>query len=74
MNRMVSVALSPRFVWIVFCAAAVAVSLRNLLMPGGDLFGTGGFYTHYNNFVIFKNAYFHLLEQTNLYAAYPEAQ
>lgn len=43
-------------------------------MPGGDLFGTGGFYTHYNNFVIFKNAYFHLLEQTNLYAAYPEAQ
>jgi len=74
MNRFVSVVLSSRFVWIVFCAAAVAVSLRNLLMPGGDLFNTGGVYTHYNNFVIFKNAFFHLLEQKNLYISYPAVQ
>jgi hypothetical protein len=74
MKRLLSIIKSPRFVWVVFFAAAIGVSLRNLFLPNGDLFGTGGNYTHYNNFVIFRNAFFHLLSQQNLYASYPDIQ
>jgi len=40
-------------------------------MPWGDLFGDGGSYSHYNNYIIFKQSFIHLVHQTNLYKLYP---
>lgn len=47
---------------------SVVISLQNIHL--GTKFFWGGNYTHYNNFVIFKNSFKHLIENQNLYAYY----
>lgn len=46
----------------------MAMTARNLLLPSADS------YTHYNNYIIFKNSFFHWLHQQNLYISYPAEQ
>jgi hypothetical protein len=43
-------------------------------MPWGDLFADGGFYSHYNNYIIFKQSFFHLIKHQDLYIHYPQEQ
>lgn len=61
-------------VWIVYAFAILFISARNLSLPWGDLFANGGFYSHYNNFIIFKKSFFHLVNNQNLYIHYPLEQ
>lgn len=59
----------PRvFLWILFGLAAIGMTARNILMPSSDM------YTHYNNYIIFKQSFFHLLDGLNLYVHYPSEQ
>lgn len=51
-----------------FGLAALAMTARNLLLDSADL------YTHYNNYIIFKNSFFHWVESKNLYVSYPSEQ
>lgn len=62
---------SKKFVFVLYVLAIVFVVVRNLNLPWGDLFHTGGYYSHYNNYIIFKNSFWHLLDGENLYAQYP---
>src|SRR6218665_3370294 len=56
--------------WLcVLLAVFIAVKqYRNHLMPGHAASTSG---THYNNFLIYKHSFWHLLENKNLYLAYP---
>ena len=63
-----------RLVGLLYVAAIVFISLRNLSLPWGDLFKDGGFYSHYNNYIIFKQSFFHLIAHKDLYIHYPLEQ
>ena len=65
---------SKRIVCLLYVAAIVFISLRNLSLPWGDLFADGGFYSHYNNYIIFKQSFFHLIARQDLYIHYPLEQ
>jgi hypothetical protein len=65
---------SMRIVGLLYVAAIVFISLRNLSLPWGDLFADGGFYSHYNNYIIFKQSFYHLIAQKDLYIHYPQEQ
>lgn len=64
----------PKWVWFIYVLAVLVVSVRNLSLPWGDLFADGGYYSHYNNYIIFKQSFFHLLDLKNLYIHYPQEQ
>ncbi len=58
--------------WVVFCflfLVSVLISIHNISL--GVYHFWGGDYTFFNNFLIFKNSFSHLLENTNLYQPYP---
>ncbi|MSP58636.1 MAG: DUF2029 domain-containing protein [Flavobacteriaceae bacterium] len=62
---------TKNLVLVLYVLAIIFVVGRNLILPWGDLFHTGGHYSHYNNYIIFKNSFWHLIHGENLYAAYP---
>lgn len=64
----------PYWVWGSYLLAILFVAARNLTMPWGDLFADGGHYSHYNNYIIFKQSFYHLIAQKNLYIHYPIEQ
>ena len=58
-----------RFIWAAYTLAAIAVSVQKLTQGG-----RGDGYTAYENYVIFKNAFPHLLQGLNPYMAFPAEQ
>lgn len=56
--------LSPAAPWILFSAAAIIATVHRLILGPQS----------FNNYVIFERSFFHLLNNTNLYIAYPEEQ
>jgi len=53
--------LKTHGVLIAYFFAALFVVIRNYFLPWGDLFGVGGNYSHYNNYLIFKQSFIHLV-------------
>lgn len=51
-----------------------AVTLQQYFLPLKSFENGPAVYTEYNNYVIFKRSFFHLLEGRNLYAAFPAEQ
>lgn len=64
----------PLFPWVLFSLAALLIGLLNANSRPKKFEGFPGEYTHYNNYLIFKNSSANLLENRDLYAAYPEKQ
>jgi hypothetical protein len=59
--------------WFPFAALTVIVIIitaQGIAVPG-KTFENGAEYTHYNNYVIFKQSFFHLIQQKDLYQLYP---
>jgi hypothetical protein len=50
----------------------VIVTLQSILLPPKTYSDGGIEYTHYNNYVIFKQSFFHLIENKDLYQLYPQ--
>ncbi len=63
-------ALRPRTILTVYIIIAVLISLQQFL-SGTKHFEGDILYTHYNNYIIFKQSWFHLLAGKDLYIAYP---
>ena len=63
-----------KWIWLLYGCAILGIAMRNLSMPWGDLFADGGFYSHYNNYIIFKQSFYHLIAQKDLYIHYPQEQ
>ena len=63
-----------RFVLILFILLAVVASLQAYFLGGKTYLENPHLYTHYNNYVIFKMSFFHLLQGKDLYIHYPAEQ
>ncbi len=59
----------PGTLWVVYVALALAASAQNLLLRSGK-----DGYTAYENYVIFRNAFRHLVQGLNPYAPFPAEQ
>lgn len=57
------------FLWLAYTLAALAISVQKLA-PGRDANG----YTAYENYIIFKNSFTHLLAGLNPYTSFPAEQ
>lgn len=64
----------PKLILGLYILLAVIFSILNYQKGQTKQFSPNDKYTHYNNYVIFKNAYFNLKEGKNLYIHYPEKQ
>jgi hypothetical protein len=65
------------YVIVTVIASIHLLSLGQSHFIDGILYGKympGQYYTHYNNYVIFKNSFFHLLSGKDLYILYPPEQ
>jgi hypothetical protein len=58
-----------RFILLIYCLVTVAVSIYNFSLSEISQKESG--YTHYNNYLIFKQSYFHLIDGNDLYKPYP---
>ncbi len=56
---------------LVYGVVALYPGLRNLLLPLNEQLVQGQAYTEYNNYIIFKQSFWHLWQGQDLYAAYP---
>lgn len=59
----------PPALWVAYTGAALLASLQSVWLRSGK-----GGYTAYENYVIFRNAFAHLLQGLNPYAPYPAEQ
>jgi hypothetical protein len=69
LNRII---LKPKTLFILYVVFALAASTQVVLL-GKKTFTEGGSeYTHYNNYVIFKYSFHHLIQDKDLYIHHPE--
>ena len=59
---------SPHCIFIAYCAMAIIATLVQILKPGIWM----GNYTHFNNYVIFKTSFQHLVSGGDLYTTWPQ--
>lgn len=69
-EKVISVLTNRRLVLLIVALVTVGVSLQQYFL-GPRLFDEKE-YTHYNNYVIFTEAFHHLVVQEDLYSLYPE--
>ena len=62
------------FLPLLFLLVVVYATLRNYFLPTSTIDGVHCGVTQYNNYIIFKNSFFHLLSQLNLYSTYSNEQ
>lgn len=65
---------STRPAFIIYVVVTIAISIQQLLLPGKVMEPGGNVYTEYNNYIIFKQSYFHLIQQLDLYSFYLNEQ
>lgn len=62
------------FLPLLFLLVVVYATLRNYLLPISAMDGVHCGVTQYNNYIIFKNSFFHLIGHLNLYSTYSYEQ
>ena len=67
-----SLIVHPRLLLLAYMLLALIASIQQLLLPPHIFSGIP--YTEYNNYVIFKQSWYHLLAGKNMYILYPELQ
>lgn len=66
--------LSQRFIIGLYLAAAIFASIQALSLTSIQMIHGGRVYNGYNNYTIFKQSWFHLIEHKDLYAHYMTEQ
>ncbi len=64
--------LQPLPIYLILLLMSIIASLQRLKLGPKEIGGQMA--THYNNFIIFKNSFFHLSNHQNLYLWYPAEQ
>lgn len=64
----------PAIILVFFMGLATFLSFQNIHRGTTKIFSGETKYTYYNNYIIFKNAWYHLKENKDLYILYPEKQ
>ncbi len=62
---------TPLFLSGVLILLVLIITAQQLMLPSKTFYPGGEPYTHYNNYIIFKQSFFHLLENKDLYRDYP---
>lgn len=62
---------SPLFFSGILLVIVLLLTAQHLLLPSKTFYPGGIEYTHYNNYIIFKQSYFHLTENKDLYRDFP---
>jgi hypothetical protein len=73
-NTGISFFSKPKIILGLYLLLAITFSFINYQKGQTKHFSPQDKYTHYNNYIIFKNSYFHLLEGKNLYQLFPDKQ
>jgi hypothetical protein len=60
--------LNSYLFWFITIAAPLVITLQNIFVVPDNT--ETFFHTHYNNFIIFKQSFFHLIQHKNLYLGY----
>ncbi|MCC6720667.1 MAG: DUF2029 domain-containing protein [Bacteroidia bacterium] len=63
-----------KIIFILYIFVTVFFTFKNTSNSEGKIFSGEKKYSYFNNYIIFKNSYFHLLQNKNLYSLYPEKQ
>lgn len=75
MLNKVEALLSDKRFWIaLLLIVTVAITAQSILLPLKTFSNDGRQYTHYNNYVIFKNSYFHLVNNIDAYILHLDKQ
>jgi hypothetical protein len=72
LSKLKSILSNSYFILSLYCGLAILLSLRSIAL-GVNQFGEYS-YTFYNNYIIFKNSFLHLLSGQNMYILYPSEQ
>ena len=62
---------NPRFVFILFLLLVLFATLQSILLSKEHPAPGEWPYTYYNNYIIFKQSFFHLIHRQDLYCLYP---
>lgn len=72
MNRLLQWITRYKFILILFTVLSIGVSIQALILPPAPIKAGLQDYTAYNNYLIFKQSFYHLLNGQDLYIAYPD--
>ncbi|MEO5645472.1 MAG: glycosyltransferase family 87 protein [Bacteroidia bacterium] len=61
---------SPLFFSGILFLIVLLITLQSFMLPPKTFYTGGSEYTHYNNYIIFKQSWFHLMENKDLYQPY----
>lgn len=70
-QKLLNAFFSYKTLLAVYCAFAVIISIQSYFLGVKTFESSLVAYTHYNNYIIFKQAFFHLIENKDLYLLYP---
>jgi hypothetical protein len=70
MNGFIKTISNPKFIFVLFMVLVVFATLQSYLLTKPNPLPGEWPYTFYNNYVIFKQSFFHLIHQQDLYAPY----
>lgn len=71
MQQLKKLFTQPNTFLVLFFFLAVLASVQSVLLGLKTFQPDGPLYTHYNNYVIFKQSFFHLIQQKDLFILYP---
>jgi hypothetical protein len=71
MNKVINAISDHRIITAIILLFAIFASVQSYLVKESTNVATGYAYTHYNNYVIFKQSFNHLVENKDIYQAYP---
>jgi len=71
MQQIKALFFQPRTLMILFLLLGILASVQAVLLGLKTFTPDGPLYTHYNNYVIFTQSFFHLLADKDLYILYP---
>ncbi|MBK5286728.1 MAG: DUF2029 domain-containing protein [Bacteroidia bacterium] len=72
MTFSVSSLIKRQAIFVLYSVLVIAATTQSILIKKKTYKEGGKTYTHYNNYVIFKQSHFHLMDSKDLYQAYPE--
>ena len=62
---------NPLFYAGILALVILLLTIQTFLLPPKTFYTGGVEYTHYNNYIIFKQSFFHLTENKDLYRDFP---
>jgi hypothetical protein len=74
MKKIINKLFGFKILLIIYIIASIVTSVQSYLLPQKTFQDDGKLYTHYNNYIVFKQSQFHLINGQDLYQPYPDEQ